>query len=235
MYNTLVKGVDVKNKELKIVTFANLKSGGKSSMARLVAEFFNASILNFDTKRNAEHYNAVSTINIQKDINIKRTSNELILISKHSEQRLKSKSGFLICDLGGYFDERLMNIGSDVYILPTFKDYESMRETLLTAHYILKHNVKAHIIFVLNGAMVKNKEGKKTAIKDWREQIKINGFQRFSNYYMPYSTLFEKLVDEGKKTEDIIGKNKLLLHSYTNVKNVIYQICEEIEDFKIVQ
>ncbi len=218
--------------KLKIITFANFRSGGKSSYARLIAERIGASILNFDTERNAEYYNAVSTINIPKNIDIKRTKKELILISDTTEQNIKSKSGFLICDLGGYFDDRLKNINSDFYILPTFKDYESMRETLLTAHYILKYNARAKIIFILNGAMVFNKKEKEKAFKDWEEQREVNGFLRFSNYYMPRSNLFEKLVNENKKEKEIIGSNQLMLHSYKNVTSVIDNICKEIGAIK---
>ncbi len=218
----------MKNKKLKIVTFANLKSGGKSSIARLVAELIKTSILNFDTERNAEHYNAVSTINIKKNISIRRTAESLILSDAKTEQTIKSKNGFLICDLGGYFDNRLMSLGSDFYILPTFKDYESMRETLITAQYILSNNSNARIIFILNGAMIRNAKEKNSSILEWEKLLTANDLSMFSNYYMPYSTLFEKLVNEKRKESEITALNRTLLYSYANVRKVIYQICTEI-------
>lgn len=40
---------------MKLITLANLRSGGKSSIARLLAEKLNSTILNFDKKEIAKH------------------------------------------------------------------------------------------------------------------------------------------------------------------------------------
>ena len=96
-----------------LITTANFRSGGKSSIARLLAEILNTTILNFDKKRDSEAYNVVSTINIPENKSIIRNDNSLILRDKITEQTIRTKSNFLICDLGGYFDERLVDLKSD--------------------------------------------------------------------------------------------------------------------------
>ncbi|WP_131798653.1 hypothetical protein, partial [Arcobacter porcinus] len=118
---------------MKLITLANLRSGGKSSIARLLAEKLNSAILNFDKKRDSESYNAISTINIPEDKTLERREDCLILKDKTAEQSIKTKSDYLICDLGGYFDERLLDLKSDFYIIPSFDDYESISESMRTA------------------------------------------------------------------------------------------------------
>ena len=149
-----------------LITTANFRSGGKSSIARLLAEKLNTTILNFDKKRDSEAYNVVSTINIPENKSIERKEDCLILRDKTTEQTIKTKSNYLICDLGGYFDERLVDLKSDFYIIPSFDDYESISESMRTAHYILKNNIKAKIIFVLNGAFIVDKTTKDEKIKE---------------------------------------------------------------------
>lgn len=126
-----------------LITTANFRSGGKSSIARLLAEKLNTTILNFDKKRDSEAYNVVSTINIPENKSIERKEDCLILRDKTTEQTIKTKSNYLICDLGGYFDERLVDLKSDFYIIPSFDDYESISESMRTAHYILKTQYKS--------------------------------------------------------------------------------------------
>lgn len=179
--------------DLTIISFANFRSGGKSSAARVLAEKIKASILNFDTERDAEHYNAINTINIQKNKSITRNQKELILSDDLTSQIISSNSGFLICDLGGYFDPRVNELKSDYYILPTFTDYESMRETLRTAKYILKEQPRVNIIFVLNFAFLTTKKDKEKAIFDFNEQLEINMLDQYKTIIMPRSNLFQNL------------------------------------------
>ncbi|QKF77281.1 hypothetical protein [Arcobacter defluvii] len=189
-----------------LITIANLRSGGKSSIARLVAEKLNTTILNFDKKRNSEAYNVVSTINIPENKSITRKEDCLILKDKTTEQTIKTKSNYLICDLGGYFDERLVDLKSDFYIIPSFDDYESISESMRTAHFILKGNIKAKIIFVLNGAFIVDKTTKDEKIKEFQEHIEVNGFNRFTTLFLPKTTLMRKLVDMGTMKNDLKGK-----------------------------
>lgn len=213
---------------MQIITLANFRSCGKSSIARILAEKLNSSILNFDTERDSEHYNVVHTINISRDKKISRTDKTLILSDNTAEQIISSKSGYLICDLGGYYDERLAEIQSDVYIIPTFQDYESMRETVRTAHFILKSNHKANIIFILNGAMIRDKSGKQKFIDTFNEMLEINGLNRFKCFYLSYSNLMNKIVDEAVKKEDVKTKNGVKI-SYKNLDQEINEILNFIK------
>ena len=81
-----------------LITTANFRSGGKSSIARLLAEKLNTTILNFDKKRDSEAYNVVSTINIPENKSITRKEDCLILRDKTTEQTIKTKSNYLMKD-----------------------------------------------------------------------------------------------------------------------------------------
>ncbi|SKB79845.1 hypothetical protein [Malaciobacter marinus] len=214
--------------KLTIITFANFRSGGKSSAARLLAERTKSSILNFDTERDAEHYNAVNTINIQKNKTITRNEKELILSDEQTEQTISSKSGFLICDLGGYFDPRVNELESDFYILPSFTDYESIRETLRTAKYILKELPRAKIIFILNFAFLTTSKEREKAAKDFEEQLEINMLDQYKTILMPRSNIFAKLVNDLKKEEDLINENKTLKSSYKGVRAFVDELADTI-------
>ena len=206
-----------------LITTANFRSGGKSSIARLLAEKLNTTILNFDKKRDSEAYNVVSTINIPENKSIERKEDCLILRDKTTEQTIKTKSNYLICDLGGYFDERLVDLKSDFYIIPSFDDYESITESMRTAHYILKNNIKAKIIFVLNGAFIVDKTTKDEKIKEFQEHIEVNGFNRFTTLFLPKTALMRKLVDENTKKDDL--KNKFEQNiKYKNVDKFVDEL-----------
>ena len=210
-----------------LITTANFRSGGKSSIARLLAEILNTTILNFDKKRDSEAYNVVSTINIPENKSIIRNDNSLILRDKITEQTIRTKSNFLICDLGGYFDERLVDLKSDFYIIPSFDDYESISESMRTAHYILKNNIQAKIIFILNGAFIVDKTTKDEKIKEFKEHIEVNGFVRFPTLFLPKTTLMRKLVDENSKKDDIKGKFEQNI-KYKNVDKLIDELVDLI-------
>ena len=206
-----------------LITTANFRSGGKSSIARLLAEKLNTTILNFDKKRDSEAYNVVSTINIPENKSITRKEDCLILRDKTTEQTIKTKSNYLICDLGGYFDERLVDLKSDFYIIPSFDDYESISESMRTAHYILKNNIKAKIIFVLNSAFNVDKTTKDEKIKEFQEHIEVNGFNRFPTLFLPKTALMRKLVDENTKKDDL--KNKFEQNiKYKNVDKFVDEL-----------
>ena len=206
-----------------LITTANFRSGGKSSIAILLAEKLNTTILNFDKKRDSEAYNVVSTINIPENKSIERKEDCLILRDKTTEQTIKTKSNYLICDLGGYFDERLVDLKSDFYIIPSFDDYESISESMRTAHYILKNNIKAKIIFVLNGAFLVDKTTKDEKIKEFQEHIEVNGFNRFPTLFLPKTALMRKLVDENTKKDDLKGKFEQNI-KYKNVDKFVDEL-----------
>lgn len=208
---------------MTLITTANFRSGGKSSIARLLAERLNTAILNFDKKRNSEAYNVISTINIPENKSIIRQNDCLVLKDKSSEQTIKPNSNYLICDLGGYFDERLIDLKSDFYIIPSFDDYESISESMRTAHYILKNNVKAKIIFVLNGAFIVDRATKEEKIKEFQEHIEVNGFNRFTVLFLPKTALMRKLVDKGSTKDDLKGKFEQEI-KYKNIDKFIDEL-----------
>jgi hypothetical protein len=193
----------------------------------LLAEILNTTILNFDKKRDSEAYNVVSTINIPENKSIIRNDDSLILRDKITEQTIRTKSNFLICDLGGYFDERLVDLKSDFYIIPSFDDYESISESMRTAHYILKNHIQAKIIFILNGAFIVDKTTKDEKIKEFKEHIEVNGFVRFPTLFLPKTTLMRKLVDENSKKDDIKGKFEQNI-KYKNVDKLIDELVDLI-------
>jgi len=181
----------------------------------------------FDKKRDSEAYNVVSTINIPENKSIIRNDDSLILRDKITEQTIRTKSNFLICDLGGYFDERLVDLKSDFYIIPSFDDYESISESMRTAHYILKNHIQAKIIFILNGAFIVDKTTKDEKIKEFKEHIEVNGFVRFPTLFLPKTTLMRKLVDENSKKDDIKGKFEQNI-KYKNVDKLIDELVDLI-------
>ncbi|OCL81820.1 hypothetical protein [Arcobacter porcinus] len=213
---------------MKLITLANLRSGGKSSIARLLAEKLNSAILNFDKKRDSESYNAISTINIPEDKTLERREDCLILKDKTAEQSIKTKSDYLICDLGGYFDERLLDLKSDFYIIPSFDDYESISESMRTAHLILKSNIKAKIIFVLNGAFITDKIVREEKIKEFNEHIEVNGFIRFPLIYLPKTNLMRKLVDEAAKQKELKNKFEQEI-KYVNIDKFLDELIFRFE------
>ena len=210
-----------------LITKAKIRSNGKNSITRLLAEILNTTILNFDKKRDSEAYNVVSTINIPENKSIIRNDDSLILRDKITEQTIRTKSNFLICDLGGYFDERLVDLKSDFYIIPSFDDYESISESMRTAHYILKNHIQAKIIFILNGAFIVDKTTKDEKIKEFKEHIEVNGFVRFPTLFLPKTTLMRKLVDENSKKDDIKGKFEQNI-KYKNVDKLIDELVDLI-------
>lgn len=208
---------------MKLITISNLRSSGKSSIARLLAEKLNTTILNFDKKRDSESYNAISTINIAENKSIIKKDDCLILQDDKTEQIIRTKSSYLICDLGGYFDERLIDLRSDFYIIPSFDDYESISESMRTAHLITKSNLKANIIFVLNGAFISDKQIKKEKTREFQEHIEVNGFNRFPLLYLPKTNLMRKLVDEASKKDDLKGKYEQEI-KYKNIDKFVDEI-----------
>lgn len=213
---------------LKIISFVNFRSGGKSSVARLIAEKLNTTILNFDKKRDSENYNAISTINISENKSIIRQENSLLLADKTSEQELKTKSGYLICDFGGYYDERIVDLKSDIYIIPSFDDFESISESMRTANYILKHIPTAKFIFILNGALIFDKDTREEKKKEFKEHLQVNGLERFKTLYLPNTKLMRKLVDEASKRSELKGKYEQEIR-YPKIDKFIDKLFEEIK------
>lgn len=197
-------------KNLKVVSFVNFVRGGKSSLARLMAEKLETSILNFDPKRDSEFYNAVKTVNIPENSKITKREGSIELETDENIISIASKSGLFVCDFGGRFDERIKEFESDLYILPTMDDFESISETVKATKYILKHNPQAKIIHVLNMAMCSNKAQREDFKHGYKAIIERNGLIDIPHLEMPKSTLFKKMVNHGIKEADIIGDNKLL-------------------------
>ncbi|WP_420061060.1 hypothetical protein ACOAK2_12180 (plasmid) [Aliarcobacter butzleri] len=214
--------------KLRIISIVNFVRGGKSSIARLLAEHLNTSILNFDPQRNSEYYNAVKTNNIPINSKIERLENKLMIETTSKIIDISSSSNMFICDFGGRFDERIKEFESDLYIVPTMDDFESISETAQATHYILKHNPNAKIIHILNMAMCISKSEKNDFINGYFENMKQN---KISVPYliMPRSNLLKKMINSGKKTNDIIDtkiseKNYKSINAF--VRDLIFKIKE---------
>lgn len=215
------------------ISMANFVRGGKSSIARKLAEELNTTILNFDPKRDSAYYNAVKTINIPDNSTIEKKKDSIIVETEKDILEIKTKSEFIICDFGGRFDERLKNFHSDIFIIPTMDDFESISETIKATKYIIKHSPKSKIVHILNMAMSYTKEEKEAFRNGYNEMMKINDL-KIPYLEMPRSSLFKKIVNEGKTERDIINeKETYSKNSYRIVNefisNLIKLIKKELE------
>ena len=213
-------------RNFKIISFTNWKSGGKSSIARLLGEEFNTSILNFDKKRDSTYYNAITTINVDENKKVKRKDDYLELSYKTTEERVTAKE-YLICDLGGYFDERIIDLESDIYIIPSFDDFESISETMKSAKFIKNHFEDAEIIFILNGAFIHDKKLKKEKLEEFEEHKEVNGFKNYKTLYLPHTKLMRKLVDEASKKNELKGRFEQQV-KYKKVDEFMKDLIKEI-------
>ncbi len=214
---------------MKIISVVNFLKGGKSSIARLLAEKANTSILNFDPNRNGEFYNAIKTNNIPEDANITRTTDSIEIETKSEIMTLKSSSNMFICDFGGRFDERINEFKSDVYIIPMFDDFESISESIRATKYILKGNPQAKILHVLNMVMCADKEEKEDFEKGYNALIEEHNVINIEYLKMPRSKLVKKLVNEKVKKIDIQGNSKFLEKgAYKNINKFIDKLYASI-------
>lgn len=221
-------------KKLKLISVVNFVRGGKSSISRLLAEKLGTSILNFDPKRDSEHYNVIKTTNVLENSTITKVDDYLELETENEIMQISSKTNFFICDFGGRFDERIGEFESDLYILPTMFDYESISETIRATKYILKHNPKAKIVHILNMAMCSNAKEKAEFREGYLSNIETNRVYDINYLEMPKSSLVRDLVNKGVKRADIIGNNQFLAkggHRHINkfVNDLVDLIEKEME------
>jgi hypothetical protein len=214
--------------KLRILSIVNFVRGGKSSISRLLAEKLNTSILNFDPQRDSEFYNAVPTNNIPHNSKIKRLDDKLEIDTPKQVIEISSSSNMFICDFGGRFDERIKDFESDLYIIPTMDDFESICETVKATKYILKHNPNAKIIHILNMAMCITQKEKNDFIKGYTENMTQNQIN-LPYLIMPRSNLLKKMINAGKKTNDIID-TKISEHSYKSINKFVEDLILKIKE-----
>lgn len=214
--------------KLRIISIVNFVRGGKSSISRLLAEKLNTSILNFDPQRDSEFYNAVATNNIPHNSKIKRLNDKLEIDTPKQVIEISSSSNMFICDFGGRFDERIKDFESDLYIVPTMDDFESICETVKATKYILKHNPNAKIIHILNMAMCITQKEKNDFIKGYTENMTHNKIN-LPYLIMPRSNLLKKMINAGKKTNDIID-TKISEHSYKSINKFVEDLILKIKE-----
>lgn len=214
--------------KLRILSIVNFIRGGKSSISRLLAEKLNTSILNFDPQRDSEFYNAVPTNNIPHNSKIKRLDDKLEIDTPKQVIEISSSSNMFICDFGGRFDERIKDFESDLYIIPTMDDFESICETVKATKYILKHNPNAKIIHILNMAMCITQKEKNDFIKGYTENMTQNQIN-LPYLIMPRSNLLKKMINAGKKTNDIID-TKISEHSYKSINKFVEDLILKIKE-----
>lgn len=214
--------------KLRILSIVNFVRGGKSSISRLLAEKLNTSILNFDPQRDSEFYNAVPTNNIPHNSKIKRHKDKLEIETPKQIIEISSSSNMFICDFGGRFDERIKDFESDLYIIPTMDDFESICETVKATKYILKHNPNAKIIHILNMAMCITQKEKIDFEKGYTENMTQNNIN-LPYLIMPRSNLLKKMINAGKKTNDIID-TKISEHSYKSINKFVEDLILKIKE-----
>jgi hypothetical protein len=215
--------------DMRIISVVNFVRGGKSSIARLLAEKANTSILNFDPKRNGEFYNAVITNNIPDNAKITRNKNSIEIEADTEIITLKSSSNMFICDFGGRFDERINEFKSDIYILPMQDDFESINETVRATKYILSKNRDANIIHVLNMYGCTTKKKKETFESEYKELMILNGLKDITYHIMPSSELIKKIVNNRMKITEIIGNSKFLENgAYKNILTFVDDLIKTI-------
>jgi len=215
--------------DMKIISIVNFLKGGKSSIARLLAEKANTSILNFDPNRNGEFYNAVKTNNIPENVKIIRNKDSVEIEAETEIMTLKSSSNMFICDFGGRFDERINEFRSDIYIIPMFDDFESISESIRATKYILSGNPQANIIHVLNMVMCSDRGEKKDFEEGYISLINAAGLSHIEYIKMPRSKLVKKLINEKLKKKDIQGTSKFLeMGAYKNINKFIDKLVNSI-------
>lgn len=214
--------------KLILISIVNFVRGGKSSISRLLAEKLNTSILNFDPQRDSEFYNAVPTNNIPHNSKIKRLENKIEIDTPKQVIEISSSSNMFICDFGGRFDERITDFESDIYIIPTMDDFESICETVKATKYILKYNPNAKIIHVLNMAMCITQKEKEDFKKGYTENMTQNNIN-LPYLIMPRSNLLKKMINAGKKTNDIID-TKISEHSYKSINKFVEDLILKIKE-----
>lgn len=215
---------------MEIISIVNFVRGGKSSIARLLAEKANTSILNFDTKRNGEFYNAVKTNNIPDDAKITRNKDSIEIETDTEIMTLKSSSNMFICDFGGRFDERINEFKSDMYIVPMMDDFESISESIRATKYILNGNPQAKILHVLNMVMCSDKEEKADFEDAYLKLMASNSLSHIEYIKMPRSKLIKKLINEKLKKQDIQGTSKFLEKgAYKNINKFLDRLMKSID------
>jgi len=225
--NNNIKGNSMN--DMQIISIVNFVRGGKSSIARLLAEKANTSILNFDPKRNGEFYNAVKTNNIPEDAKITRNKNSIEIEADTEIMTLKSSSNMFICDFGGRFDERINEFKSDIYIVPFMDDFESISESIRATKYILSGNPQANIIHILNMAMCSDRGERKDFEDGYISLMNTNSLSHIEYIKMPRSKLVKKLINEKLKKKDIQGTSKFLeLGAYKNINKFIEKLVYTI-------
>lgn len=220
------------HKKKKIVAVANLIRGGKSTIARFLAEILGTSIINFDPKRDAKFYNAIETTNVPENSTVVRKKNGLIIETDEYEIKISTKKEFLICDFGGKFDKRMIEFESDVYIIPIFdRDYESISETMRATKYILNFYPNANIIHVLNFYTCSNKK-ERTEFEEYFTELKIiNGLKNIPLLKMPKSNLAQKIVNNKLKSNEIIGDSNFLKKgAYKNIIKFTDELINKIKE-----
>ena len=215
---------------MKVISIVNFVRGGKSSIARLLAEKMETSILNFDPKRDAHFYNAVKTMNIPENATISRVGESIKIETQTDIINISSKSNMFVCDFGGRFDERINEFVSDIYIMPTMDDFESISETIKATKFILKGNPTAKILHVLNMAMCADKAERKDFEADYQDLMIQNKLKDIPFMKMPRSKLIKRLVNDYVKTSEVMGNSKFLaLGAYKGINKFTITLIDTIK------
>lgn len=211
---------------MKKVALTNFVRGGKSSICRLVGMNNNTTVLNFDSYRNAEHYNEgiVRTHNIPEHSIVKYNPDSICI-----NDNINIKGDCILLDFGGRFDERISETNVDTFVIPFFNDYESIAESVKATNYILKHYPNVEVIHVLNQGMCDNKKEKQEFLNDYLDIMKTNEIN-VPYLEMPKSKLLKRIVNEGTTKDKIIGDSKFLENNYKKISVFTQKLNDMIKD-----
>lgn len=212
---------------MKKVALTNFVRGGKSSICRLVGMNIDTAVLNFDSHRNAEHYNdgIVRTHNIPEHSIVKYNPDSIDINDKVKIDDIDC----ILLDFGGKFDERISETNVDTFIIPFFNDYESIAESVKATNYIKGHYPNVEIIHILNQGMCDNKQEKDEFLNDYKDIMMTNEIN-VSYMEMPKSKLLKKIVNEGTTKDKLIGDSKFLKNNYKNISLFTEKLTKMIKD-----
>jgi cellulose biosynthesis protein BcsQ len=177
---------------MMVITFYNKKGGvGKTNLSYCVARELNAYLLSNDDSLIEIAYPGKALIkeNIYNDI-----------------KTLKSKNVDVIVDLGGFITEETSDILkiSDLIIIPTISDMNSMKRTIAT----YKESVEVNNNVIIAANIIENREDIEFIEKNLGLEVSLK---------IPKSKIFHNALKEKLSFQELIDKEPLNKHRYKKI------------------
>ena len=203
---------------MKNILIASYKGGvGKSTIANFLAEKLrDATIFNLDIYQDNQDFNSSNTINININENL---NNSL----------MRSKTVFNIIDAGGFDDNRLYDINTDLFIFVTRTDYRSIKTTVDTAATLLnnsKSKKKKKVMFLIN--QYENEKELNTAIDILTQILEISNIvaDDFYSVAIKKSNAITTAINNKQSLEELYNQNKA---AYKRVNEQFEDLKNEIK------